>query len=659
MALILGIDTGGTYTDGVIIDPVTKAVISKAKAFTTPADLTIGIRNCLASLSIKDKQKISFVSLSTTLATNAIVEGRGARVGLLMIGKAPEMKIPTDQWQLLHGKIDIKGYVKVDLDEQEILAAIEKFRHHVDALAVSGYASVRNPSHELRVRQLVREHLDVPVVCAHELTSALGHDERTITCVLNASLIPIINGLVEATRVVLKQFGITAPIMIVKGDGSLMNEATAAERPIETILSGPAASIIGGLYLTGQKEALILDMGGTTTDIAHVENGRTRIRKAGAKVGGWLTHIQAAEICTYGLGGDSYIQFNANGKIEIGPQKVQPLCVAAVDAPNLIHELQDYRKSSEYELFTEQEWDCFTLFRPLDVQDLSDQDLQVIELLRDGPHSLLYLADALGKDAEKLGLSRLVKLGVLTRISLTPTDLLHAAGLYTCWNTAIAVTATTIMAERLKMPLDKFLDDATAEVVNKLMYHCLESVANFDQVPHDLQKDSVAMYFYQQALDSSSSTLLNTKFALKCPIVALGAPVQAWIPPVGNRLQTSVVIPEHADVANAIGAAVGEVMETVEVIIRPGKEHIGFIVHAPWEQRYFNTLDEAKTFAVNGAREAVEAMVLSSGGRKMEIIEFIDDHFTEIFGNQKSTYVETQVRITALGSPIWINPNEI
>jgi N-methylhydantoinase A/oxoprolinase/acetone carboxylase beta subunit len=127
---------------------------------------------------------------------------------------------------------------------------------------------------------------------------------------------------------------------------------------------------------------------------------------------------------------------------------------------------------------------------------------------------------------------------------------------------------------------------------------------------------------------------------------------------VGNRLQTSVIIPEHADVANAIGAAVGEVMETVEVIIRPGKEHIGFIVHAPWEHRYFSVLDEAKSFAVNGAREAVKAMALASGGRKVEIIEFIDDHFTEIFGNQKSIYVETQVRITALGSPVWINPHE-
>lgn len=654
MSLILGIDTGGTYTDGVIIDPGSKTVLAKAKAFTTPADLSIGIRNCLNSLSISAANKIAFVSLSTTLATNAIVEGRGARVGLLMIGKPPEVMVPTEHWRLLQGKMDIKGYVKEDLDEAQILRAIEDFRHQVDAIAVSGYASVRNPSHESRVRDLVKKHLNIPVVCAHELTSSLGHDDRTITCVLNASLIPIINNLVLATRHSLAQMAISAPIMIVKGDGSLMNEAVAAERPIETVLSGPAASIIGGVYLTAEKDALILDMGGTTTDISQITNGRAKIRKTGATVGGWTSHIQAAEICTFGLGGDSYIRFTASGDLAIGPQKVQPLCVAAESAPHLLQEILEFRKSADYELFTEQEWDCFSLLKPDPDPDLSVQDLELFELLKSGPHSLFYLAHAMGKDAEKLGLSRLVKRGILNRISLTPTDLLHVTGQYTCWDSKIARAVTELMAERLKIPLQQFMDDALAKVTDQLMRYSLESVANFDQISHGFEADSLAHYLFQQSLPRSTSELLRTGFALQRPLIALGAPVQAWIPPLGERLHTRVIIPEHAEVANAIGAAVGDVMESVEVIIRPAKEHIGYLVHAPWEQRHFDTLEEAKVYSIERARQAVADLIAISGGREVEVIDTLDDHFTEIFGNQKSTYVETIVRVTAIGSPIWI-----
>ncbi|MCG8483236.1 MAG: hydantoinase/oxoprolinase family protein, partial [Clostridia bacterium] len=195
MALIMGIDTGGTYTDGVIVDPTCKRVLCKAKTFTTKHDLMTGISRCMDQLNDRDVKKVGLVCLSTTLATNAIVEGRGGKAGLLIIGKEPEDKLPVESWQLLRGRLDIKGNVKEDLKEDEIYEAIENLRDKVDAVAISGYASVRNSTHELKVKQMVHEQLDIPVVCAHELTSSLGFHHRTVTAALNAKLIPIISEL--------------------------------------------------------------------------------------------------------------------------------------------------------------------------------------------------------------------------------------------------------------------------------------------------------------------------------------------------------------------------------------------------------------------------------------------------------------------------------
>lgn len=324
MSLILGIDTGGTYTDGVIVELEHKKILNKAKALTTREDLAIGIRNCIYNLDFIEFDQISVVSLSTTLATNAIVEGRGCSVGLLMIGHEPIGKVPVEHYAVLTGGHNIHGRPLEELDEDEIRESIMELKGKVEAVAISGYLSVRNPAHELRVKELVEEILDLPVVCAHQLTTSLGLHERTVTAVLNARLIPIITELIESVKVVLREKKIDASVMIVKGDGSLMGETIAKEKPIETILSGPAASIIGGTFLTDTKDALVFDMGGTTTDIAILKNGAPRINREGAMVGGWLTRVQAAEIFTYGLGGDSYLQLSRDGNLQVGPKEYCP-----------------------------------------------------------------------------------------------------------------------------------------------------------------------------------------------------------------------------------------------------------------------------------------------------------------------------------------------
>ena len=210
----------------------------------------------------------------------------------------------------------IRDRLVEDIDKDEIKRILKDMRGKVDAIAVSGYASVRNPKHEQEIKRLADEILGVPAICAHQLTSALGFYHRTVTAVLNGRLIPIIDRLLSSTRKVLEKHNIDAPVMVVKGDGTLMTEALAKDRPIETILSGPAASIIGGLALTGKKDGMVVDMGGTTTDIADVTGGKVRIKQEGAKVGGWFTRVLAAEISTFGIGGDSKVYLDKKGGIK-------------------------------------------------------------------------------------------------------------------------------------------------------------------------------------------------------------------------------------------------------------------------------------------------------------------------------------------------------
>jgi len=655
MAFIMGIDTGGTYTDGVVVDTSSKKILCKAKALTTKQDLMIGISECIGKLDLNDVGKVELVCLSTTLATNAIVEGRGGRVGLLLIGRGPEGNLPVDLWFQLQGKLDIKGREKEDIKEEEVHRAIESLRDRVDAIAISGYASVRNPVHELRVKKIVQEKLNIPVVCAHELSSSLGFHERTVTSALNAILIPIIKELIQATKRVLKNWNIEAPIMLVKGDGSLMQESFAVDRPIETILSGPAASILGGIFLTNKKDALVLDMGGTTTDIANVENGSVKIRKKGASVGGWLTHTQAAEICTFGLGGDSYLHFDRKGELRIGPQKVEPLCVAGKKYPNLIQELKTIKKDEEYELYFEQEYDCFYFIKkPLNVEP-GEKDEKILQALEDGPHSLFFLARELGRDAEALELSKLVDKGIIGRISMTPTDILHVVGKYNSWNGEISRLAVEIMANKVGKTVPELLEMVLSSFTKQLCISCLQSIAEFEDQSFTIKENAAAEYFINKALETKQHGLLATSFTVRKPIVAIGAPVAAWMPAVCNKLHTELIIPEHAEVANAVGAAVGQVVQTIEAIIRPGIGNEGYILHAPWERKVFNTLEEALEYSIPAIKQYAANLVINTGSGKYEIVETHKDFYIETAGTNKRTYIETVIRATAIGSPIWVS----
>lgn len=645
MSVILGIDTGGTFTDSVIIDAASRRILHKAKAYTTKNNLLHGIVKSLEHLHFSQPDAISTVCLSTTLATNAVVEGRGGRVGLLYMGRPLDAQaVPAHKLHQIAGQLDIKGREKEPMQSAEIESIAASWRGQIDAVAISGFASVRNPAHELEVKASVQRILSIPVVCAHELSTSLGFFDRTVTAVLNAALIPNITHLIAAVQRALKERNIHAPCMVVRGDGTLMLDQFALNRPIETVLSGPAASISGGLFLTQSKDALIIDMGGTTTDIANVTKGQISLSDSGATVGGWKTQLRAAEISTHGIGGDSYIQWNIKGDIVVGPQRVIPLCLAGTENPNLIAEWETYLPSYSHEIFTGQAVDCYTLLQPSEQADYEEQKLT--SLLRDGPHTRFYLSEKMGHDFDKLDFDSYVSRGVLQRCSLTPTDLLHAAG-RVHGNSKTSAAALGILAKRAAQTPDSFLQSCLDAVHRQLQIACLQSTADFEHSTFNFYHPSIRF------LLDSDHPILRSQLSLKKPIVAIGAPVAAWFPTVSQSLDTDLTIPEHAEVANAIGAAVGQVLLTAEALIRPDQYHKGFIVHSVRGATWFPNLQDAEKWAIQTVETEAAAKATLAGGGNCAVGHSIIPTYTQSVGSEEKTFIQSKIVATAIGSPQW------
>lgn len=649
MSLVLGIDTGGTYTDGVILDVISQKVIAKAKVLTTHDDLTKCITECFREIKCDVVQDVKMVALSTTLATNAVVEGRGGEVGLLLIGHEPIDKLPAKMCEVIKGGHDVAGNPQAELDVEQVRDAVRNFDGKVEAVAISSFFSVRNPEHEQQARELVREMLDVPVVCGHELSSTLGFHERTVTAVLNARLLPTIASLMDAVKGVLKEEHINAPLMIVKGDGSLMSESVARLKPIETLLSGPAASIYGATYCAKVKDALVLDMGGTTTDIATLSNEVPKVNNEGAVVGGWATRVKAAEINTYGIGGDSYIQIDKDKNLLIGPQRVWPLAVAASKYPNLVEELSSQLKSGNFDSYFGQVADCYILVQPSVSVELTAIEAEAVQLLKKQPHTLRFLADKMGLETFRVDLSRLVEMGIVDKASLTPTDIVHANGRYTQWNKEASVLGVKMMARKVRKGYQEFLDLAMGTVVDKIALTIIQSTVNFEGRHFNVEDEFGAMYFVNKILQPKEKDIMGCSLDFNLPLIAIGAPVQAYLPEVAKKLNLELNIPPNAEIANAIGAASGNVVEVVQVLIQPDSNE-QFNVHAPWERKKFEEYNEAVEYALVEASKKLTEQVEKSGALKYELNTNQEESFIEGW----NILVETRITVTAVGKPKWI-----
>lgn len=612
---VLGIDTGGTYTDGVLLDQPTKEVVKTAKTLTTKHDLTAGILKVLDELLPDDPGEVKLVVISTTLATNAIAEKKGRPVSLFLLGYDRELvdqfsletQFATSSFHYFRGGHDLYANEQAPLDEKGIIERAQKLENQVDAFAISGYFSPFNASHEERAFQLVTENTDLPVVLGHQLSTRLDSIQRATTATLNASLLSILQAFIQAMRSSLHERAIQAPLMVVRGDGALVSAETARDRPVETVHSGPAASALGGKFLADLDKALVIDMGGTTTDIALIDESQVRIREEGTTVGKYNTAVRAAHIHSLGLGGDSLIHFDLEDQLLIGPERVKPLSKLAQDHPAVLKDLERLA-NSHHQPFNPQQIEYWYLQRE-PTRSVSDPRADhVLEMLRLGPRSLPKILEELDVlHPLQFGGSALLKEEIIGRSSLTPTDLLHITGEFFPWNTEAARLAARLCAGYLHLDLEKFIHQVIQHMVKKIARETISYLTGqtLEPAPFFVEPDDLGLWLFEENY-SKDDPYLGSRIALKMPLVGIGAPAEIFLPQVAELLHTEYISPPHFQVANAIGAAAGTGTTLQEAWIIPQSRNlrtVGYYVQSGADRKRFRTLQDALDFAEETTRK--------------------------------------------------------
>ena len=657
----LGIDAGGTYTDSVLYSFDEARVLSKAKALTTPRDYADGIAASVRQLQDSLFASVDVVCLSTTLATNAIVEGRGGRVGLILLPHDPDVAdtIGIRPVRVLNGRIDITGREIVPLDEPQARAAIRSLidKEHVDAIAISGFGGTRNPKHEIRLKQLVSEVArdagigPLPVICGHELSSKLDFIKRAHTAALNARLLPVIEALIRSVKSALAELGIQATLMAVKGDGTLVSEDVARQRPVETVLSGPAASATGAVFLTGEANAVAIDVGGTTTDTALIADGRVAVSPEGAQVGKWRTSVDAVDMLTTGLGGDSVIGLDRDMSLTLGPQRAVPLAYLAYQDPGVGAELKALVEQSAHTHHTPESLDFFALVQADGRSRLSDREREILDALADGPKSRTRLTRQLGYMAPSLlRTARLEELGYVRRAALTPTDMLHFTGEFVAWDRVAATHALETFACMMQQTPKEAAERIRLEVVRRLALEIIRRYVSISTDPSALDDCPVCRLFMDNLFSGVRRDEFACRFDVLKPIVGIGAPAGAFMPAVGKLLSAKVIIPEHADVANAIGAITSKVIVSENAIIRPSDAG-DYIVHTSVEKREFEQISEAQDYAERLIADLLRAKAPLYGTADSEIKLRVNERAGRL-STGEHVFLEMTIEGAIVGQPV-------
>jgi N-methylhydantoinase A/oxoprolinase/acetone carboxylase beta subunit len=329
----IGIDVGGTFTHGVAIDTEKFTLIAQIKTATTyraKEGIAHGIITALYKLLQKgrvDPNEVVLVAHSSTQATNALLEGDVARVGIIGMGGGWEAararhEIDIDKIELASQKFLHTCFRFIEtgkgLLETQIKQAIQELRGEgAQAIVAAEVFSVDNPENERLVIRLAHE-AGLPATATHQISELYGLRVRTRTAVINASILPVAVSTAEMTERSVRQAGITAPLMIMRSDGGIMDIKSMRERPILTILSGPAAGVASALMHARISEGIFLDVGGTSTDISAIHHGKPMLHSA--RVGGHKVYVRTLDVRTVAVGGGSMPRVRNNEIVEIGPR---------------------------------------------------------------------------------------------------------------------------------------------------------------------------------------------------------------------------------------------------------------------------------------------------------------------------------------------------
>ena len=664
MSLRLGIDTGGTFTDAVLVDD-DKCIVAAEKALTTRFDLTTGIGDVIAMLPAPMLKQITMVSLSTTLTTNSVVEGLGAPVCVLLPGyNAAQVKqsglldiLPQQLVVILEGGFDAVGQEQNKLDEDSARRAIIKLQDQVSAFAISSMFGTRNSSHENKLKALVTEITGMPVICGHELASSLGAPRRALTAALNARMVPPIRELIASVSAILDRHQITAPLMIVKGDGSLASVANAIEKPIGTVLSGPAASVIGACELSGLKNAIVVDMGGTTTDVAIISNGQPELAKDGATIGDWKPMIQAVRVKSIGLGGDSEVRFGGHKGLVIGPRRVVPTSLLAHMYPEVIPKLEAQlsgmvsASSNRFVMRLEN--------NPALLNQLNKVEREAWDSLADAPVELDAIL--LENRGHARAMARLKRLGLAIYSGFTPSDAVHVLGINSHWSRPAAELSARIWMRQIRYlygygnwgvdGVEQACEEVYELVKSTISRTLIEVGLNESKFSQGARTRGVIEVLTEMVLKSGqedkAKPLFKVEFAGDYPIVAVGAPAASYYRDVAESMNIGLHLPEHADVANAFGAVMGSVIQRAQVTVTQ-PQHGTFCLFNNDQPQHFDTLAAAKKCAEAIVLQEAERRALDAGAKDPQVtLSYEDIHVKDEIDGE--LFLESMIIATAIG----------
>lgn len=621
--IVIGIDTGGSYTDGVLFDRQTKRVIFSRKVLTTHQDLRICITAILDSLIGEAEnagRDIQLISLSTTLATNAIAEGKSRPAALLLLGYDEELlrkfglteELGTQRFFCLKGGSDLNGNLQADLDESEIKRIAREQMGEVEAFAVSAYGGPLNSSHELLAAEWLGQAANLPVVQGNQLTNRMGSIQRAATAALNASLLGHAVEFVEAVREVMRRHALDCPLILVRGDGSLAEADYAMQRPVEIIHSGPATSTVGGAALAGADNALVIDVGGTTTDLGLVRDGGVLLNADGAEVGGIATWVRTIRARSFGLGGDSQIRFSGKEELALGPDRVLPLSRMATEYPEAGAELREYLAAAG-EVHRNSQLEFWLLRREPRHPPADPRVREMLEILRSGPRRMRSLLKQLKIVSPLLlDIPSLIQAGVLEKAGLTPTDLMHCLGTFEIWDRETAESAL----RAIRMVCPSFMADCRGWIKRKIAVEVISFLSG-SQIKTDhaqVNRKDFGRWVFDEIFHPDNTLVPQVRLSM--PLVGIGAPVRFFMEGLDSLFHTDLVFPDHYEVANAVGTVAAKVSVRYEGEVIPianGPVIIGYAGVVLGTRKVFEDRDSAVLWVKEKLDQAARREALLAG----------------------------------------------
>jgi N-methylhydantoinase A/oxoprolinase/acetone carboxylase beta subunit len=426
--------------------------------------------------------------------------------------------------------------------------------------------------------------------------------------------------------------------MMLKCDGSVVGIEEALKKPIESIFSGPAASLLGASHLSGFRTCAVVDVGGTSTDVSMISEGLPEISNSGAIVGKWQTKVKALKMETSAMGGDSHV-WMLNHEIHIGPRRVMPLCLAAMKYPEIKEKLKMKQTILRNQIGENIQPTKFFMKSGKKPDELSPEEKDLFERLSDSPSSVSEIYWNEDRMPSPMTMDMLIQKRLVKTIGFTPTDALHVLREYDQWDAEAAEIGAEVLA--------------TFTGIDKL-----ELCSNVkEQVAFNMALNLAA--FLLEGVDREEiKNIIKGNFAagikVKMPVVLLGGPVTAYKNDLGKYIESVIVVPEHSSVGNAVGALMGKGIKRLEVLVKASltesKYNLkpeAYIVFYPGGRREFSSYTEALEHAEKIGAELVMEYMSFSGLDNSKVK--IDMSRTDISLEDGITPLETKLDFLGVG----------